>query len=173
MLTKEKKIALVEELANKLREASTIFLTDFTGLAVREMHELRESLRKNKLQYKVVKNTLAKLIFEKLGYKELEKYLRGSTGLCYGNDPVAGAKVLYDFMKEKKKLVVKGGWVEGKVVESAKIRELATLPTREELLAKVFSLLQAPVAGFVLILHGLLQKFVVVVDQIKQQKERS
>lgn len=164
----------VKELTEKFRAAKAVYLTDFTGLDVIKATELRKKLREASVEFRVVKNTLAKMAAKNAGYDMLLDYLTGPTGLAFGvKDPIVPAKILTDFSRDNEKLKVKAGIFEGKIFDTKEVRQLAQLPTREVLLSQVLAGLQAPIAGFVGALGGILQKLVGTVDAIAKQKEGS
>lgn len=155
--TKAQKAELVTTLANKLRNSPTIYVTDFTGLDVARITQLRRKLRAAGAEYAVVKNTLARRAFAAAQVAGIESHLDGPTALVLGGaDPVASAKVLADFAKEHEKPSIKAGLVEGKTVTPAEVKQLAALPSKPELLAQLAGSLQGPLAGFVGALNGLL-----------------
>jgi large subunit ribosomal protein L10 len=128
------KQVLVDDLRSKLGTESTLYYTDFTGLNVKRMTELRRRLRKVGVEYVVIKNTLALRAVNESGLVSQE--LKGPTGIIIAKDAVAGAKVLTDFAKENdQKPSVKGGIYEGKSIDGAMIKKLASLPTRDEALS--------------------------------------
>lgn len=166
---KEKKI---QDLTEKFRSAKAVYLTDFTGLDVIKATELRKKLREASVEYRVVKNTLAQLAAKNAGCDLLLDYLTGPTGLAFGiKDPIIPAKILTEFSKDNEKLRVKVGLMEGRIYDPREVKQLASLPSREELLAQVLSGLQSPISGFVGVLGGLLQKLVGTLDAIAKQKE--
>lgn len=166
---KEKK---VQDLTEKFRSAKAVYLTDFTGLDVIKATELRKKLREASVEYRVVKNTLAQLAAKNAGCDLLLDYLTGPTGLAFGiKDPIIPAKILTEFSKDNEKLRVKVGLMEGRIYDPREVKQLASLPSREELLAQVLSGLQSPISGFVGVLGGLLQKLVGTLDAIAKQKE--
>ena len=125
---------LVDDLRKKLGTDSTLYYTDFTGLNVKRMTELRRRLRKVGVEYVVIKNTLALRAVNESGLVSQE--LKGPTGIIVAKDAVAGAKVLTDFAKENdQKPSVKGGIYEGKSIDAAMVKKLASLPTRDEALS--------------------------------------
>jgi large subunit ribosomal protein L10 len=128
------KQVLVDELRTKLGTNTTLYYTDFTGLNVKRMTELRRRLRKVGVEYVVIKNTLALRAVNESGLVAQE--LKGPTGIIVAKDAVAGAKVLTDFAKENdQKPSVKGGIYEGKAIDAAMVKKLASLPTRDEALS--------------------------------------
>jgi len=125
---------LVDDLRSKLGKESTLYYTDFTGLNVKRMTELRRRLRKVGVEYVVIKNTLALRAVNESGL--VSQQLKGPTGIIVAKDAVAGAKVLTDFAKENdQKPSVKGGIYEGKSIDAAMVKKLASLPTRDEALS--------------------------------------
>ena len=167
---KEKK---VQELTEKMRSAKAIYLTDFKGLNVVKTTELRRKFREASVDYRVVKNTLAQIAAKNAGLDMLLDYLTGPTGLAFGvKDPIIPAKILTEFTRDETiKLKVKVGVVDGKMIDPKEIKQLAMLPSREVLLSQVMAGLQAPIAGFVGALGGILQKFVATVDAVAKHKE--
>ncbi|MGH7567523.1 MAG: 50S ribosomal protein L10 [Gemmatimonadales bacterium] len=155
--TKAQKQDLVSSLAGKLRRSPTVYVTDFTGLNVARITELRRKLRAAGVEYVVVKNTLARRALSDAQVAGLEPHLDGPTALVLaGADPVAAAKVLTDFAKEHEKPAIKVGLVEGRAITPDQVKRLAALPSRPKLLAQLGGALQGPMAGFVGALHGLL-----------------
>lgn len=170
----ESKQQIVEEISDKLQRATSAVLTDYRGLNVSEATKLRKELREAGVEYRVLKNTLTKLAAEKVGYAELMKDLVGPTAIAFSyDDPVAPAKVLTKFAKEHKKLELKSGVVEGKIIGITEIAALAALPSREALLGQVLSGFQAPIAGFVNVMQGNLRNFACVINAIKEQREQA
>lgn len=161
---------LVTELREKLAGASTLYYTDFTGLNVKRMTELRRRLRKAKVEYVVIKNTLALRAVQEAGL--LKQSLRGPTGLVMANDALVAAKVLSDFAKENdQKPVVKGGLMDGRALDPEQIKKLAAMPSREQMLADLAAGLQSPMAAFVGAMNGLLYMFAGSLDALKTQRE--
>lgn len=157
MRTKAQKAELVTSLTSRLKRSSTIYVTDFTGLDVAQITQLRRKLRAAGAEYAVVKNTLARRAFKDAQVAGIESHLDGPTALVLGGaDPVASAKVLTDFAKEHEKPAIKAGLVEGKAVTPAEVKQLAALPSKPELLAQLAGSLQGPLAGFVGALNGLM-----------------
>jgi large subunit ribosomal protein L10 len=168
-MNKTEKQALVTELRDKMKGAKALYYTDFTGLNVKQMTDLRRRLRKGGVEYLVIKNTLALRAVNDSGLTGTR--LRGPTGIVIGKDPVAAAKVVTDFAKESEKLAVKGGLLDGKVINSAQVKQLATMPSREQLLAELGAGLQSPLAAFAGALNGLLTTFVGALDALRVQRE--
>ncbi|GAB4247403.1 MAG: 50S ribosomal protein L10 [Thermoleophilia bacterium] len=170
-MPRPEKVAAVEEIAEDLRSHPSYFLVDYRGLSVGEATELRRRLRDSGAQLKVVKNTLALRALQAAGAGGLEQFLEGPTAIAYcEDDPVAPAKVLQEFAKDKKKLQVKGGWLREGILDAAQVQELASLPSREELIAKVVGGISAPLYGLAYVLTGPLRGLAVALEQIREQK---
>lgn len=166
-----KKVEKVKEIESKLRDMTVGVLTEFRGLNVQQLDNLRNQLREQGGEYKIYKNTLLKRAVANIGLSGLEPYLEGPTAIALGkNDPTALAKAINNFAKEYKQLVVKGGVVEGKVFDAASIKSLATLPSRELLLAQVLGGMKAPISGLANVLSGPIRGLAVALKQISEQK---
>jgi large subunit ribosomal protein L10 len=170
-LDRAKKQAFVDELAGKLATAECVYLTDFTGLNVERMTQLRSKLRASSVEYVVVKNTLARRALAGTAAAGLDELLEGASAFALGQaDAVAAAKALTDFSKDGDLPRIKGGVVAGQIMGAAEIRRLAMLPRREVLLAQLVGSMKSPLNGFVLVLTGVLGKFVRTVDALRAQK---
>ena len=155
----EKKKQVVAEIVEKLRNSKSTVVTDYRGLTVAEMNELRKQLREAGVEYKVLKNTLTRRATAETGLTELDQYLTGPTAIAFSTeDVVAPAKILYQFAKDHEALEIKGGIVEGKIVGLDAIKELADLPSREGLLSMLLSVLQAPIRNFALAVKAVADK---------------
>ncbi len=171
--TKAQKQEMVATLATQVAKSQTIYVTDFTGLNVAHITDLRRRLRAVGVEYVVVKNTLARraLTAQQLKDGGLEPFLAGPTALVLGGaDPVGAAKVLTDFAKEFDKPSIKVGLVEGKPITQAQVKSLAALPSRTQLLAQLGGALQAPMAGFLGVLNGLLYSMVGALEALKTKR---
>lgn len=169
--TKAQKQETVTALADRLRRARTVYVTDFTGLDVAKITQLRRRLRQAGTEFVVVKNTLALRALGDAQVQGLNQHLAGPTGLVLaGADPVRAAKVLAEFAKEFEKPAIKAGLVEGKVVSPEQVKRLATLPAKTELLAQLGGALQAPMAGFVGAVNGLLMNMVGALEALRTKR---
>lgn len=171
--TKAQKQEMVTTLAQQVARSQTIYVTDFTGLNVAHITDLRRRLRAVGVEYVVVKNTLARRALTESQRQQggLEEHLAGPTALVLaGADPVGAAKVLADFAKEFEKPAIKIGLVEGKPVSSAQVKSLAALPSKQQLLAQLGGAFQAPMAGFLGVLNGLLYSMVGALEALKEQR---
>lgn len=173
-MARPEKVAVVDELTDKLKRSQVAVLTDYRGLDVQTMTELRARLREAGVEYKVVKNTLARLAAANAEIENVDGLLAGPTAIAFDyNDPVAPAKVLSDFAKEHDDLEIKGGVLNGAVIDVEEIKRLASLPGREQLLAQVLAGMQTPIVSFVQVLQGTLRSLVYAIDAIRQQKEQA
>ncbi|RJQ55319.1 MAG: 50S ribosomal protein L10 [Actinobacteria bacterium] len=170
MATPEKEEA-VREIRDKLSQAKVAVLTEFRGLNVHDLAELRAKLRAAGVEYKVVKNTLTKRAVDELGLEELDPYLEGPTAIAFGyDDEIAPAKVLADFAKAHADLRMKAGMLQGSVLDAERVRALAKIPPREQLVAQLLGTLQSPVAGLARVLNGPAAGLARVLNQVAQQK---
>ena len=169
---KEKKQETVTELHEKLENANAFYLTDFTGLTVKKVTELRSRLRKAGIEYVVVKNTLAERALEGLDLPDVAQFFKGPTAVAIGTaDPVAAAKVLVDFAKENdNKPAMKAGVVEGKAYTPKQVDQLAKLPGREQLLAELAGSMNGIMAGMYFVLQAKLQETLGLLEALREQK---
>jgi len=170
-MSKTERQATVESLTELLKGSPNVYVTDFTGLNVLRMTELRRRLRGAGIDYVVVKNTLAQRAFAANGVHALDEHLAGPTGLVLsGTDALAGAKVLTDFAKEFEKPAVRIGLVDGKPVTPEQVKRLADLPPRDVLLAQLAGYIQAPMAQFAGVMNGLLYQMVGALEALRAQR---
>ena len=170
-MSKTERQATVESLSELLKGSPNVFVTDFSGLNVLRMTELRRRLRGAGVEYVVVKNTLAQRAFAANGVHALDEHLAGPTGLVLsGKDALAGAKVLTDFAREFEKPAIKIGLVDGKPVSPEQVKRLADLPPREVLLAQLAGYIQAPMAQFAGVMNGLLYQMVGALEALRAQR---
>jgi len=174
MLREEKraaKEAVVNEIKEKLKRATAAVLTDYRGLKVHELAELRRELRAQGVEYTVYKNTLARRAAAGSELGALDEYLQGPTAIAFGfDDPIAAARLVSSFAKTHAQLSVKGGLLEGRVIDAAAIRSLALLPSREVLLAKLAGTLQAPITGLATVLNGPIRGLALALGRTAEQK---
>lgn len=172
-MKKELKNAVIEELHEKLDGASAFYLTDFTGMNVKQITEFRNRLRRAGVEYVVVKNTLAQRALTGLDLPDIAGFFSGPTGLVIGReDAVAAAKVLTDFAREfGDRPAIKVGIVEQRPFNADEVRRLADMPPREVLLAQIAGGLQAPMARLAGGMSQLLAGFARAVDALREQRE--
>ena len=168
------KQAIVAELKEKLTGAKGAVLVNYRGLTVAQDTKLRRQLREAGVDYRVVKNTMTRIAAQEAGLEGLDVYLEGPTAMAISTtDPVAPAKIITDFVKEHKLQVleVKAGLVEGNVIDEKGVKALASLPSREVLIAKMLGSMQSPITGLVNVLQGSIRNLVYALDAVRQQKE--
>ena len=144
----ESKKNVVTEIADKFKNSGSTVIAEYRGLSVAEVTELRRKLREENVEMKVYKNTLASLAADAADLGDLKGVLTGPNALVFGQDEAAASRILAQFAKKHKALILKGGIVEGKVVDENTIKELSALPNREGMLSMLLSVLQAPVSQF-------------------------
>ena len=155
----QEKQQVVAEISEKLRNYASTVITDYRGLSVADVTELRKQLREAGVEYKVLKNTLCRRATAEAEFTELDEHLTGPTAVAFSKeDAIAPAKILNDFAKNNEHLKIKGGIVEGKVVDLDQLKALANLPSREGLLSMLLSVLQAPVRNFALAVKAVADK---------------
>ena len=155
------KQAKVEEIREKLEKSQSVVLASYQGLTVEEDTQLRKSLREAGVEYKVYKNTLVILAAKELGIEGLEGHLQGPISIAIGYDDVtAPARILNDFAKTHKKLELKAGLVQGEIYDADKVKQLANIPSKDVLIAKLLGSIKSP-----------LSKFAYLLNAIKESKE--
>jgi large subunit ribosomal protein L10 len=157
-LNREDKQAVVAEVSAQIAKSQTIVLAEYRGIAVGDLTKLRAKAREQQVYLRVLKNTLARRAVEGTPFAPLAEQMTGP--LIYGmsEDAVAAAKIVNDFAKANDKLVIRSGAYDGKVMDKAAVQALATIPSREELLAKLLGVMLAPVSGFARALAALAEK---------------
>lgn len=170
-MPKEEKVQAVSKLEEDIRNSSALLLTDYRGLNVSEITDLRRKLREAGAEYKVVKNTLFKrAIDETLGIS-FDNLLEGPTAVAFvHNDAVAVAKVITDFMKEHKTLAIKAGYIEGQVFGSAQVEQLSKIPPRPVLYAQLLGSMQSPIVNLVGTLQGVVSNLVYTLQAVADKK---
>jgi len=175
-MLKRDKERIVAELADRLRSAQSLIVTDYRGLSVKEIDDLRTKLLEHGVRYTVVKNTLTRLAAEQAEAKDLLELLDGPTAIAFlesDADPAAAAKVLNEIAGAGKILVIRGGVLEGKTITEADVKNLASLPPMDVLRAQLVGALAAPMATIVGLFAAPLRDLVGVVDaRIKQLEEQ-
>ncbi|MEZ5126302.1 MAG: 50S ribosomal protein L10 [Thermoleophilia bacterium] len=170
MLRNEKE-AVIAEIAAQLTKAENLYVSDYRGLTVAQLSELRAKLRESGSSFTVVKNTLGGIAAERAERAELRELLGGPTAVTFcGDDVVAAAKALSDFARTHPQLEVRGGLLNRSVVDAAGVKALATLPPREVLVGQMVGTIAAPLTGLVTVLQGTIGGFVRALNQVAEQK---
>lgn len=173
-LSRQQKTDMLASYQQGLAEAPHAFLLDYKGISVPQVTELRSKVREHGGEYLVVKNTLALLAIQGKPLEGLSSWFEGPTAVVYSDgDPVPLAKALTEFAKGAPMVQFKGAMVESQPVAAERIKEIADLPSRQDLIAKLVFLLQSPIARFVRGLGAIPQQFVTVLDQIAKSKQGS
>ena len=171
-LNLEEKKAVVAELSEKIAQAQAVVLAEYRGLTVEDMTQLRVNARNGGVYLRVLKNTLARRAVNGTPFEKLAEQMVGPLAYGISEDPVAAAKVLSEFAKSNDKFIVKVGAMPNQVMSSADVAQLATMPSREELLAKLLGTMQAPIAKFAQTLNEVPSKFVRTLAAVRDEKEK-
>ncbi len=172
-MLKELKKKTVKTIKEKFDKSSVVILTDYSGLTMAQLTKLRKKLRPSEAEFKVFKNTLITLAVKDMSLEGIDKLLKGSTAVVFGyKDQVQPTKALSDFIKENEKLSIKGGLLDGNLIDIKTISALSKLPSREVLLAKVAGGMKAPITNFVLDCKAIITKFAIAVNAVKEKKAK-
>ena len=157
-LNLQQKQAVVSEVSAQVAQAQTIVLAEYRGIAVADITKLRATARRSGVYFHVLKNTLARRAVQGTQFEALAEKMVGPLVYSISSDAVAAAKVVYEFAKTNDKLVVKAGAYNGKTLDAAGVNALATVPSKEVLLAQLCGLLQSPIAGFARVLSAVAEQ---------------
>jgi large subunit ribosomal protein L10 len=169
---KAQKAATVADLTARLKASSTAVLADYRGMTVGQMRDLRTKLRGGGIEMVVVKNTLARRAAKAAGYEPLSAELVGPIAMLFAAEDVSGpARILNDYIKANRKMVIKAGLLEGQLIKADAVTELADLPSREILLSRLLGAMQAPLGNLASVLQAPITKFARTLDAVRSQKE--
>lgn len=171
-LNLEQKQAVVAEVSAQLAKAQTVILAEYRSIPVKDMTELRKKARNSGVYLRVLKNTLARRAVAETPFKGLTEKMVGPLAYGISSDPVAAAKVLQEFAKENEKFVIKAGAMPNVMMSAREVAELAKMPSRQELLAKLVGTMQAPIVKFVRTLNEVPGKFARALAAVRDQKEK-
>ena len=167
------KEAMVKEIVSRFKENPNFVITSYMGSSVLDMELLRKNLKKSSSDYLVVKNSILKVVFDNLKLESEKSKIDGGMGISLsGDDIISTCKILVTFSKDHDKFKIKGAVVDGKAIPVEKVKQLASLPSRDVLIAQVVGGIKSPITGFVNTLSAVLRKFVYVVDAIKVSKSK-
>lgn len=171
-MNRNEKSEIISEIKELLESSTAIYLTDYSGINVEDVSELRNQFRNEGVRYKVFKNTLVKRALDEAGkYEKIADHLTGMTGFAFAStNPLAPAKIINKYFSDKEKLSLKACYVEGEYFEGSQLKTLATLPTKNELIAGILGSINSPVSGIVGVINAVFRDLVSVVDQISQRQ---
>lgn len=170
-MPKAEKIEVVNEIREKFKAAEVVILTNYQGLTVAEINDLRKRFREANVDYRVYKNTLTKIAVSELGYIGLDKYLEGPTAIASSPTQISKpSKVIKDFINQYKKLEIKAGVFGGRVIDAKSAENLADLPSKEVLFGQLLGTLQVPVRGFLSVLQAPIRNLVYLINNYSQNK---
>ncbi len=171
---KPEKVQAVEDFAQRVQVSKSAVVTGYSGLTVEEVTDLRAKLFHAKVEYHVMKNNLARIALNKCNITVLDELLTGPTAIALAmQDAVAPARVLTKFAKDHEKLMVKGGWMDGRKITLQDIKAMSNLPGREVLLAKALGSMKSPISGIVQVLAGPARKLVYALNAVAQAKGKT
>ena len=167
----EAKKLVVEEITSKIKASKAVVFVDYNKLTVAEVSELRNKCREADCEYKVYKNTLVRKAFNNLGFNQFDETLNGPTAIAFSADEITAAKLMSKAAKDyDTKIVVKCGFVDNAYVDKKGVEALATMPSREELVAKMLGSMQAPLSNFAGVLNNLVSGIVRVLARVAENK---
>ncbi len=171
-MKKSEKVEKVQEVVELVRQSSALYLTDYAKINVEDISKLRREFRKEGVKYKVIKNTLFKRAISEVGkFEKLGENLSGMTGYVFASDnPVSPAKIIKKYFDESSKLTFKGCYIDSQYYGSEKLDELASLPTKSEIVASILGSINAPASGIVGALNAVMRDLVSVIDEISKKQ---
>jgi large subunit ribosomal protein L10 len=171
-MNKNEKTEIISEIKNVIDSSSAVFLTDYSGINVADISEIRNQFRKEGVRYKVYKNTLFKRALQESGkFEKLADHLEGMTGFAFASEnPVAPAKIIKKYFDTTQKLALKACYIETDYYDGSRLDQLASLPTKTDLVASIMGSLNSPASGIVGVLNAVVRDLTSVIDQISKRE---
>jgi large subunit ribosomal protein L10 len=171
-MNRNEKSTLVSEISEIVGKSTAVFLTDYSGISVEDINDLRNQFRNEGVKYKVFKNTLFKRALDESGkYEKLADHLVGMTGFAFAEDnPVAPAKIIKKYFDKNKKLSLKACYIEGEYFDGNSLDTLALLPSKNDLVASIIGSINAPASGIVGAINAVMRDLVSVIDEVAKTK---
>ncbi|XOQ44845.1 MAG: 50S ribosomal protein L10 [Clostridium sp.] len=170
----EEKKRAVAQLSESLKSARTGVIVDYKGITVEADTKLRKQMRESGSQYKVVKNSILRRALQEVGIEGLEGVLEGTTAIAINaDDYIAPAKIIAEYAEKSDTFTIKAGFIDGKAVSVEEIKKLASLPSKEELVAQTLRGLNAPISGLVTVLNGTIRGLVIALNAIAEKQKES
>jgi large subunit ribosomal protein L10 len=170
-MNKDEKTEIISEVKEMINNSSAIYLTDYSGITVADISTIRNEFRKEGVRYKVIKNTLFKRALEEAGkYDKLAEHLVGMTGYAFAsNNPVAPAKIIKKYNDASQKLSLKACYIENEYYDGKRLNEIASLPSKNDIIAGIVGSLSSPASGIVGTINAVISNLVSVIDQISKK----
>ncbi|MGE5805653.1 MAG: 50S ribosomal protein L10 [Ignavibacteria bacterium] len=170
-MNKDEKTEIISEVKEMIKNSSAIYLTDYSGITVADISTIRNEFRKEGVRYKVIKNTLFKRALEEAGkYDKLADHLIGMTGYAFASDnPVAPAKIIKKYNDASQKLSLKACYIENQYYDGNKLNEIASLPSKNDIIAGILGSINTPASGIVGTINAVFSNLVSVIDQISKK----
>ncbi|MDT3697706.1 MAG: 50S ribosomal protein L10 [Ignavibacterium sp.] len=171
-MNKNEKAEIIAEAKELIQDSTAVFLTDYSNINVADITELRNQFRKDGVKYKVFKNTLFKRALVESGkFEKLAEHLEGMTGFAFAStNPVAPAKIIKKFNDTSQKFALKACYIETQYYDGSKLNQLASLPTKDELIAGIIGSLNSPASGIVGSISAVIRELVSVIDEVSKTK---
>jgi len=171
-MNKNEKSEIISEVKEMIENSTAVYLTDYSGITVGDINNIRNEFRKEGVEYKVFKNTLFKRALDESGkFEKLSGHLIGMTGYAFsGKNPVAPAKIIKKYFDASQKLALKACYIEDQYYEGSRLNELATLPSKPEIIAGILGSLDSPASGIVGAINAVIRELVSVIDEISKKQ---
>ena len=171
-MNKAEKSSEIKEITDRFNRAKSVILSEYAGLPVEDLRQLRVDVRKARGEFKVMKNTLVQKAIQGSSYQAIQSYFIGPIGVVFGyDDPIGSVKAAKEFSEKKKTFKLKGGMMEGRLLDLKGIHAVAAMPARPVMIGQLLSRMQSPLYGLVGTLNGIISKFVYALNAVKEQKD--